>query len=85
MIFTEKGLSHGKLQTTKQLCFDRYKGIAMSLTILTRALVGNYVNFGVFALYGDSALADALDVTFKLTLSIPLKDVSVSPTHFALP
>ena len=35
---------------------EKYKGIWLSLTILTRALAGNYVNFGVFDLYGDPAL-----------------------------
>lgn len=39
------------------------------------ALAGNYVNFGVFELYGDRALADALDIALKMTLSIPLADV----------
>lgn len=39
------------------------------------ALVGNYVNFGVFELYGDRALVDALDISLKMALSIPLKDV----------
>ncbi|KAL9265012.1 Exportin-7-B-like protein [Drosera capensis] len=53
----------------------KYKGIWICLTILTRALVGNYCNFGVFELYGDSALVDALDIALKMTLSIPLADV----------
>ena len=35
---------------------QRYKGIWCSLMVLTRALGGNYVNFGVFELYGDPAL-----------------------------
>ena len=39
------------------------------------ALGGNYVNFGVFELYGDRALADALDIALKMTLSIPLNDI----------
>ena len=39
------------------------------------ALAGNYVNFGVFELYGDRALSDALDVALKMTLSIPLADI----------
>ncbi|KAG0446699.1 hypothetical protein HPP92_028715 [Vanilla planifolia] len=39
------------------------------------ALSGNYVNFGVFELYGDRALAEALDIALKMTLSIPLVDV----------
>ncbi|XP_020528285.1 exportin-7 isoform X3 [Amborella trichopoda] len=53
----------------------KYKGIWISLTILSRALSGNYVNFGVFELYGDRALADALDIALKMTLSIPLADI----------
>lgn len=52
----------------------KYKGIWISLTILSRALSGNYVNFGVFELYGDRALSDALDIALKMTLSIPLAD-----------
>lgn len=39
------------------------------------ALTGNYVNFGVFELYGDRALADALDIALKMILSIPLGDI----------
>lgn len=35
---------------------QRYKGIWICMSILTRALGGNYVNFGVFELYGDPAL-----------------------------
>ncbi|XP_072984276.1 uncharacterized protein [Typha latifolia] len=54
---------------------NKYKGIWISLTILSRALAGNYVNFGVFELYGDRALADALDISLKMTLSIPLPDI----------
>ncbi|XP_010543785.1 PREDICTED: exportin-7 isoform X2 [Tarenaya hassleriana] len=53
----------------------KYKGIWISLTILSRALNGGYCNFGVFELYGDRALADALDISLKMTLSIPLADI----------
>ncbi|KAL5715586.1 hypothetical protein ACHQM5_017387 [Ranunculus cassubicifolius] len=53
----------------------KYKGIWICLHILTRAFAGNYVNFGVFELYGDRALADVLDITLKLILSIPLADI----------
>ena len=42
---------------------------------LVTALAGNYVNFGVFELYGDRALADALDIALKMALSIPLTDI----------
>lgn len=53
----------------------KYKGIWVCLTILTHALGGNYVNFGVFELYGDRALADALEVALKMALSIPTQDI----------
>lgn len=46
------------------------------LTGIIAALCGNYVNFGVFELYGDRALADALDVSLKMSLSVPLSDIS---------
>ncbi|KAK9671280.1 hypothetical protein RND81_12G019100 [Saponaria officinalis] len=49
----------------------KYKGMWVSLVILSRAIDGNYVNFGVFELYGDRALADALDIVLKMILSIP--------------
>jgi hypothetical protein len=47
------------------------------MTLLTRALSGNYVNFGVFALYGDRALSDCLEVIIKLCLSIPPDQIMV--------
>ncbi len=53
----------------------RYKGMWVCMTILARALGGNYVNFGVFELYGDRALADVLEVALKMSLSIPLNDI----------
>lgn len=66
----------------------RYKGIWIALLILTRALAGNYVNFGVFELYGDRALADALDMALKMSLSIPLSDImafrKLAKAYFAL-
>lgn len=76
------------LPTPADIYTYKYKGIWISLTILTRALAGNYVNFGVFELYGDRALADALDVALKMTLSIPLADImafrKLTRSYFAL-
>ncbi|KAM0944113.1 putative importin-beta domain, armadillo-like helical, exportin [Dioscorea sansibarensis] len=63
------------LPNSSDMYANKYKGIWISLTILTRALAGNYVNFGVFELYGDRALSDALDIALKMTLSIPLSDI----------
>jgi exportin-7 len=75
---------------------QKYKGIALCLTVLAHALSkfhpfvtthslftqvtctgGNYVNFGVFALYEDPALDNALQVTLQLALAIPLADLMV--------
>ncbi|EPS69108.1 hypothetical protein M569_05657, partial [Genlisea aurea] len=63
------------LPTVSDIYGYKYKGIWISLTILSRALAGNYVNFGVFELYGDRALADALDIALKMILSIPHADI----------
>lgn len=38
---------------------------------------GGYVNFGVFRLYGDTALDNALNIFVKLLLSIPQPDLLV--------
>ncbi|RXG72220.1 Exportin-7-A [Armadillidium vulgare] len=40
---------------------------------------GNFVNFGVFRLYGDEALDSALHTFVKLLLSIPQSDLLVYP------
>ncbi|KAM7259237.1 hypothetical protein ACFE04_014978 [Oxalis oulophora] len=65
----------------------KYKGIWISLEILSRALSGEYVIFGVFELYGDRALVDALDIGLKMALSIPIADVlayrKVGKSYFA--
>uniref|UniRef100_A0A7S4KJ54 Importin N-terminal domain-containing protein n=1 Tax=Guillardia theta TaxID=55529 RepID=A0A7S4KJ54_GUITH len=54
---------------------DKYKGISICLMILNRLLSGGYVNFGVFQLYGDSALNNALNIVLQLSLSIPMQDL----------
>jgi len=66
----------------------RYKGIWVCLLMLARAMSGNYVNFGVFDLYGDPALKDALDTALRLVLSVPLADIlgfrKLSRAYFSL-
>ena len=53
-------MTYGRFATALTNAADMYvqkfKGISISMVILTRALVGYYVNFGVFELYGDPAL-----------------------------
>ena len=57
----------------------KYKGVSICMLLLTRALSGNYVNFGVFALYGDRALADCLEVTIEMCLHVNLEEILAYP------
>lgn len=57
----------------------RYKGLALALNVLNSALGGNYVCFGVFELYNDRALDNALDVALRMSLTVPLEDVNAYP------
>ena len=71
----------------QNIYLEKYKGIRLMLNTLTNALSGNYVNFGVFSLYNDQALENALDVSLRLCLNIPLNDVlayvKLSRAYFA--
>ena len=57
----------------------KYKGYALTLDVLVSALSGNYVCFGVFKLYEDPALDQALEVALKLVLTISLDDIISYP------
>lgn len=57
----------------------RLKGISVCFLMLKAILCGNYVNFGVFKLYGDDALDNVLITSAKLILSIPHSDLLVGP------
>jgi exportin-7 len=57
----------------------RYKGLSLTLNVLNSALGGNYVCFGVFDLYNDRALDNALDVALRLALTVPLDDINAYP------
>lgn len=67
---------------------ERYKGTWVCMLILARALSGNYVNFGVFDLYGDPAFKDAVRIALQLIVSVPLPDImafrKVSRSFFQL-
>ena len=60
------------------LTYIRLKGISICFNMLKMALGGGYVNFGVFRLYGDDALDNALGMFVKLLLSISQSDLLVS-------
>ena len=53
------------------------KGVGICFSMLKFALCGNYVNFGVFRLYGDDALDSALSTFIKMLLSISQNDLLV--------
>ena len=57
----------------------KYKPMSLALSIVNSALGGNYVCFGVFALYNDPALENALDISLKMALGIPLEHVVAYP------
>ena len=46
--------------------------------MLKATLCGNYINFGVFQLYGDRALDDALNMFVQIVVSIPHNNLLVS-------
>lgn len=58
----------------------KLKGVSVCFAMLKAVLSGNYVNFGVFRLYGDDALDNALQTFIKLLLSIPHSDLLVLST-----
>lgn len=55
----------------------RFKGISVCFLMLKAILCGNYVNLGVFKLYGDNAFDSVMNTAAKLILSIPHKDLLV--------
>uniref|UniRef100_A0A1A9UHR9 Uncharacterized protein n=1 Tax=Glossina austeni TaxID=7395 RepID=A0A1A9UHR9_GLOAU len=59
----------------------RLKGISVCFTILKNALGGNYVNFGVFKLYGDDTLDNVLNIAAKMITSIQQNDLLGSVEH----
>ncbi|CAG9836006.1 unnamed protein product [Diabrotica balteata] len=66
----------------------KLKGISICFSMLKAALCGSYVNFGVFRLYGDEALDNALNIFVKLLLSISQSDLldypKLSQTYYVL-
>jgi len=73
------GASIAKIVPVKDPYEEKYRLVMISMEILARALSGDYCNFGVFQLYNDRALVDALEVVVKLGLVIPLPDILKFP------
>ena len=76
-----------QLPVRSDIYLEKYKGIRLLLSVLTCALSGGYVNFGVFSLYNDQALQNSLDISLQMCLQIPLADimayVKLSKAYFA--
>ncbi|KAI9558642.1 hypothetical protein GHT06_015430 [Daphnia sinensis] len=72
----------------EQIYAAKFKGISVCFSLLKAALCGGYVNFGVFRLYGDTALDDALSTFVKMLMSIPQSDLlaypKLSQTYYVL-
>ena len=68
-------LSLGDVGKGEDMWRNRLKGISISIGLLKAALSGSYVNFGVFRLYGDTCLEDALNVFIQLLTAIPEPDI----------
>ena len=64
-----------QLPLKQNIYLEKYKGIRLMLNTLTNALSGNYVNFGVFSLYNDTALQNVFDISLQICLQIPLNDI----------
>ncbi|KAJ8260590.1 hypothetical protein COCON_G00163130 [Conger conger] len=66
----------------------KLKGVSICFSMLKAVLSGNYVNFGVFRLYGDDALDNALQTFIKLLLSVPHSDLldypKLSQSYYSL-
>jgi len=80
-ILCEYGCHIMDIPVVSDIYLEKYKGIRLLLNTLTCALTGNYVNFGIFSLYNDPALKNALDVALQICMNIPLADVM---THVKL-
>ncbi|XP_070139108.1 ran-binding protein 16 isoform X6 [Drosophila bipectinata] len=57
----------------------KLKGISICFLILKNSLGGNYVNCGIFKLYGDNTLDNVLNIIAKLILSINQNDLLEYP------
>jgi len=64
-----------QLPVRSDVYVEKYKGILLLLGAMTNALSGGYVNFGIFGLYNDQALQNALDVSLQMCLQVPLADI----------
>lgn len=58
-------------------CLNRYKGISIVVEVMTHALGGQFVSFGIFKVFPDNSLSSALGEILKLIASVPMFDLLV--------
>ncbi|KAH8739237.1 nuclear pore protein RBP16/17, partial [Cryptosporidium ryanae] len=61
---------------------EKYKGLSTTLSMLCHALSGGYTNFGVFEVYQDQALDNALRLACRMCLVIPEHDLQSYMKNF---
>ncbi|KAK6588180.1 nuclear pore RBP16 17 (RAN binding 16 17) [Cryptosporidium xiaoi] len=61
---------------------EKYKGLSITLSMLCHALSGGYTNFGVFEVYQDQALENALRLACRMCLVIPEHDLQSYMKNF---
>ena len=69
----EHGIGDAQVEAT-------FTGIELCIRILTNAFTGEYCCFGVFELYEDKSLVDAIDCVIHLILSIPFPLLTMYPS-----
>eukprot|EP00055_Hartaetosiga_balthica_P015687 m.94625 g.94625 ORF g.94625 m.94625 type:complete len:1074 (-) comp8927_c0_seq1:2588-5809(-) len=67
------------LPSPDQIYPQKYKGILACFNALKMTLSGDYVNFGVFKLYGDPCLENVMTMFFQMMDSIPIDDMNDYP------
>ena len=63
---------------------SKYKAVTIAATIMSRALEGGFVNFGVFKLYADPSLDSSVGVLLQVLLGIPLDALFAYPKLCAM-
>jgi exportin-7 len=74
-----------KSAKTDQIYSKKLKGVSICFSVLNWSLSGGYVNFGVFSLYNDPALNEALQIFIKLLLSLKREELIVNYFHSTFP
>eukprot|EP00917_Polyrhabdina_sp_WS-2016_P002602 GHVP01005614.1.p1 GENE.GHVP01005614.1~~GHVP01005614.1.p1 ORF type:complete len:602 (+),score=104.53 GHVP01005614.1:378-2183(+) len=71
VLFCAVGKSVLQRKTFSDIYREKYKPLVLALTMFGNALAGGYTNFGVFEVYNDSSLSDALRLGLQMCIEIP--------------